>query len=357
MLTEIKSFKLTGHLDEDPQRLRINRYHLVAREIGEGAYCTVDVYKKVCKGRPSSRLSAVKSFYMSMLRRSQCPVYSRESRVSVESGIFQLSRELSILDSLSGKSEHIVRVQEVIHDPKWQRVVIAYDYCGAPIMNYVELKAGFSAWIEQQGSLYVQRSTEDINAFVEEDAIECLKQLMDALSVIHASGVVHKDLKPENILLNFPICRWISIEDKAKTYRYSEYQHGRPLQITVCDFNTSEFSSDGLIYDAQGSTLFSPPEVFGRIDRSEGIDGFKRDMWSVGIIAACMLTGYVPVESGHRSLEFQIKLMELQESGMNHLDVSGIENGELWRIVQSLLSIDVLDRPSAKEVLHLVNQL
>jgi serine/threonine protein kinase len=101
----------------------------------------------------------------------------------------------------------------------------------------------------------------------ETEAKMIFKQLIDALTYIHARGLAHRDLKPENIL----------IDDHDK--------------IKLIDFGLSNFQAeDGLFGTRVGSTCYAAPECFGH-DR---YDGFKCDAWSCGVVLYTMLTGQLP---------------------------------------------------------------
>jgi serine/threonine protein kinase len=110
--------------------------------------------------------------------------------------------------------------------------------------------------------------------------------------------------------------------------------------VTLCDFNIAEKREGGRIFDAQGTVVFSPPEVFGRVDPQIGVDGFQRDMWSMGVLAYCLITGETPVQESDSSLMTQIEIVRLRsESGPLQLP-SYVQNHRLRYLVESLLDPD-----------------
>jgi serine/threonine protein kinase len=104
----------------------------------------------------------------------------------------------------------------------------------------------------------------------EEQAIEVLGALLDALGYAHARGIVHRDVKPENVLFD---------------------SGGRPQ---LADFGialsrrsvNARITTDGL---AMGSGGYMSPEQA----RGEDVDG-RADLYSVGVLTYELLTGELP---------------------------------------------------------------
>ena len=334
----------------DQGRLKSPKHglHTMVRGVGVGAYSTVDLCKRVKKGVSSRHLCAVKTYLLDDLRRNRCAMYGRERQVSLLSGVSQVEREVDILTKLgAASSSHIVHLEGVISRAGSIRLVLTY--AGAPVMRYVEHLHAYSGRVisESGGSLYRSPPPSKVRVFAEEDAAEILQQLLEALVCLRAHGVVHKDVKPENVLIDFPVCRW---RDPAypKTVIRAAYDHERPINITLCDFNTAELLPDGRIFDAQGTVLFSPPEVFVRIDPSAGVDGFARDTWSAGILAYCLLVGFHPIPAGTSSLELQLNILQV-----NNIPLPDwIENQSLKSVVESMLHVDPAARVPASSALE-----
>jgi serine/threonine protein kinase len=351
--------RIQHSVKKDLREWRLNNYHLVAPAIGEGTYSTVDIYKLVRRGIACRKLSAVKNYFIGNLIRMQCPVYGPNREVCVESGIFQLKRELGILNCLRDASANIVQLNEVIWDETKGRIVVIFDYAGSPVMQYKEDESCYSAWTTAEKSLYRQVPPTEVSVLLESDFVACMKQLLSALSTTHQHGVVHKDIKPENVLLSSPLRFWKSLRNLKTNRESSTDQHTEEIHLTICDFNTAENNPGGLIYDAQGSTLFLPPEVIARDENCQGIDGYKRDVWSLGILACCLISSQIPVDSAHRSIEFQLALMALREGNAKKLCVPTgfISDDGMRELIESMLSIDPSSRPTASEALQILNSL
>lgn len=95
------------------------------------------------------------------------------------------------------------------------------------------------------------------------------KQLMNAVSSMHAEGIVHRDLKPENILI-------------------------RNETLKVADFGLCNQMTDGeSLMTSCGSPNYAAPEVI----EGNGYDGAQADVWSCGVILYALLTRSLPFES------------------------------------------------------------
>ncbi|KAK7394644.1 hypothetical protein VNO78_15177 [Psophocarpus tetragonolobus] len=98
------------------------------------------------------------------------------------------------------------------------------------------------------------------------------RMLLNGLSLIHQSGVVHCDLKPDNILL-FP-----------------PYDHGVDYQLKIADFGLSrtkdeDFDPDFWKIKFRGSPFYMSPEsVMGQIET-------PLDIWSLGCTVIEIITG------------------------------------------------------------------
>lgn len=112
----------------------------------------------------------------------------------------------------------------------------------------------------------------------EAEAKHYMRQLVDAVSHLHASGYCHRDIKPENVLIDVSTRRLVLIDLGLSGIirRYS------PM-LTTC-----------------GSAHYSAPETtFGN---HHGYDGVKSDAWSCGILAFIMLCGVHPFVDGSGEL-------------------------------------------------------
>jgi serine/threonine protein kinase len=105
--------------------------------------------------------------------------------------------------------------------------------------------------------------------YTENDAREVCRVILGAIDHMHERKVVHRDLKPENLMLRSP-------DDD--------------LDILVIDFGLSETNVDGdRLYGAVGTLDYNAPEML-----KKEFYGSKVDMWAMGVITYCMLSGTMP---------------------------------------------------------------
>jgi serine/threonine protein kinase len=119
------------------------------------------------------------------------------------------------------------------------------------------------------GELYeeiIQRSV-----FSEKDSAVIVKQLLEALTYLHAQGIVHRDLKLENLLL---------------------HKKGE-LTVKLADFGLSRlFKPGSQMYTACGTPFYVAPDILLATDESGY--GPNVDMWAVGVLLYILLSGRLP---------------------------------------------------------------
>ncbi|XP_041836371.1 calcium/calmodulin-dependent protein kinase type 1D-like [Melanotaenia boesemani] len=108
----------------------------------------------------------------------------------------------------------------------------------------------------------------DKGVYTEKDASKVIKQVLQAVSYLHANSIVHRDLKPENLL-------YYSMDENAK--------------IMVSDFGLSKTLEHGVMSTACGTPGYVAPEVLAQKPYSKTVD-----CWSIGVITYILLSGYPP---------------------------------------------------------------
>lgn len=153
------------------------------------------------------------------------------------------------------------------------------------VMEYLE-GISFKQYIKQAGGKLDYNTVTDICGFI-----------MDALEVIHSSGILHRDISPDNIF----IC-----------------SDGR---VKLIDFGAARFSTGD-----EEKTLsivlkmgFAPPEQY----RSKSRQGPWTDVYALGATMYRAITGIVPDESVNRVVEDHLKKPgELTEGIPEYLDAA-----------------------------------
>ncbi|KAB8349461.1 hypothetical protein FH972_023488 [Carpinus fangiana] len=113
-----------------------------------------------------------------------------------------------------------------------------------------------------------------------------VRQILQAVRYLHQHGIVHRDLKPENILMT-------SFRDGAR--------------VVVTDFGLSRFlpgfdvvqcSKLQRMESQLGTPSYAAPEMMDKINKGWPDKGYTKavDLWSVGVITQCLLSGSLPFE-------------------------------------------------------------
>ncbi|XP_060915528.1 death-associated protein kinase 2 [Labrus mixtus] len=106
---------------------------------------------------------------------------------------------------------------------------------------------------------------------LESEAIEFMKQILEALRFMHSKNIVHFDLKPENVMLS----------DNSS----------HPV-IKLIDFGLAQRLRQGEEYiSTSGTPQYIAPEVINSEPLSTAAD-----MWSIGVITYILLSGLSPFQ-------------------------------------------------------------
>lgn len=161
--------------------------------------------------------------------------------------------------------------------------------------------------------------------------------LGEALTDIHAAGVVHRDLKPSNILLRGATEADLTGFDPD----------GPSLEPVIIDFGIaqaaeqSRLTSTGLV---MGTAAYLDPEVVASNET-----GPASDWWSWAAMLAFAATGREPFGSGRADLVFL-------RADRGELDVDGLPT-ELAGWLREALRARPADRPDPEQMLARLDQL
>ena len=151
------------------------------------------------------------------------------------------------------------------------------------------------------------------------EATKIVSEVLSALAVVHAKGIVHRDIKPENILL------------------------GVAGEVRLTDFGIARLS--------QGPSLTRLSGLIGTPDymAPELAEGHRAepsaDIYATGIVLYELLTGSTPFTGGHpvAVLRRHIEAPPPRPDGVPD---------ELWDVVATMLDKDPEGRPTAHELVH-----
>lgn len=115
----------------------------------------------------------------------------------------------------------------------------------------------------------LQRILEGDECLREPEAKRAMRQILEGLAYLHERNIAHLDLKPQNLLL--------TIENSCE-------------DIKLCDFGISRVLEKGAeVREIIGTPDYVAPEVLS----FEPIT-LATDIWSIGVLAYVLLTGYSP---------------------------------------------------------------
>ncbi|CAK8992465.1 Calcium/calmodulin-dependent protein kinase kinase 1 (CaM-KK 1) (CaM-kinase kinase 1) (CaMKK 1) (CaM-kinase IV kinase) (Calcium/calmodulin-dependent protein kinase kinase alpha) (CaM-KK alpha) (CaM-kinase kinase alpha) (CaMKK alpha) [Durusdinium trenchii] len=337
----------------------VNQYHLL-QEVGSGTFC------KVRLAESAAGIHAVKRFPRMVMQRRMVAKFDAEGASMVP---FQqcIEQEIQILERIH--HPQIVELQEVINDPKDDNLYLIFEGLpGCQLMDWSERSCTYSARpsVNLFGSAVVDSRRDTVGAastlvFREVLAKHFAQQLAEGICYMHSLGVIHKDLKPDNLVLSKQVpddpallCT-LDVAEWPKLTVMGDKEEGskvncEDLVVKIADFNCAEECQepDFLIYDAQGTQSFTPPECFKKDEEGVNIKGKPRDMWSLGCVLFVLVYGRCPF-SAESNLLLQLDIMQCElvmPEGGPWL------SAEYLQLLRSLLSAEADARPSAQAILQ-----
>ncbi|KAL1137816.1 hypothetical protein AAG570_009512 [Ranatra chinensis] len=157
----------------------------------------------------------------------------------------EILHEVAVL-CLAESAHRIVNLLEVYETPTEMALVLELA-AGGELQRVVDLQDGLE----------------------EVEAVRIMHQVLDAIGYLHSHNIAHLDLKPQNMLL---------------TTAYPD------TDLKLCDFGISRLIREGIeVREILGTPDYVAPEILSYEPIS-----LATDMWSVGVLAYVLLSGYSP---------------------------------------------------------------
>ncbi|XP_034561361.1 death-associated protein kinase 2 [Notolabrus celidotus] len=226
------------------------------------------------------------------IRKNACSLLGME-RSSVE-------REVEILQAI--QHPNIVTVRDVF-ESRAEVVLILELVSGGELFDFIAEKENF----------------------LESEAIEFLKQILEALRFMHSKNIVHFDLKPENVMLS----------DKLAPH---------PI-IKLIDFGLAQRLCQGEEFKStSGTPQYIAPEIINYEPLSAAAD-----MWSIGVITYILLSGLSPFQ-GDTDEETLANILSMKYEFDDRFFSSTSSMAK--EFIQKLLVKDPRERMTADDSLH-----
>jgi serine/threonine protein kinase len=158
---------------------------------------------------------------------------------------------------------------------------------------------------------------------------DSMLQICEALSYIHAHGLIHRDLKPSNVMVD---------EDRL---------------VRLMDFGLAKFIADDAAVTADGRLVgtfryMAPEQILG-----EKLDA-RADLYSLGVILYELLTGRAPFDA-KTPYELWQKVLETEATPIGAINPRG--DRAMSRVAYRLIRKEPDDRyQTAEEVFEALNE-
>ena len=219
-----------------------------------------------------------------------------KKKITEKKDLERIFREMSIVKTLN--HPNIIKTYEIFNKEKYYYMIM--DYCkGGELFDYIVKK---------------RRLNEEETSFF-------FYQIVNGLEYIHSKNIVHRDLKPENLLL--------TDKNKLKIIDFGLSNY----------FNLNKDNKKKLLKTPCGSPCYAAPEMVS----GNKYNGFKTDIWAIGIVLYAMIVGYLPFEDSDNNILFQ-KILDCDIEFPDYLSELSID------IIKKILNVDCDERYSISDI-------
>ncbi|TSK14592.1 Serine/threonine-protein kinase SBK1 [Bagarius yarrelli] len=265
------------------EKLEVNKYYEVIRELGKGTYGKVDLVIHKIRGTKMAlkflkkKTTKLKSFlreYSISLYLSPCPFIINMFGIAFETeDYYVFAQEYA----LAGDLFDIIPPQVGLPEPVAKR---------------------------------------------------CVHQVALALDYLHCKKLVHRDIKPENVLLFDRECR----------------------RVKLSDFGMARCAGS-VVKRVSGTIPYTAPELSDASQRDGICVDYSTDVWALGVLLFCMLTGNFPWEKAVPSDTFYDEFARWQRKPMGIVPSQWRRfSDEVLVMFRKLLALERERRCTVKEV-------
>lgn len=149
--------------------------------------------------------------------------------------------------------------------------------------------------------------------------------LIDGVENCHQSGIIHGDIKLENILLS------------------------KDFGIKLIDFGFSRVIDKSLLYEWSGTQCYSSPEAQNA--DSNGYDGIKNDIFSLGVVLFILTVGHMPFDNPTFSDSYYILIIKGEMETFWKKEKADHLSENFKDLVKKLICFDPRERLSMNEII------
>ena len=218
---------------------------------------------------------------------------------------FKYSKHLS-------KHPNIITTHDTAYETKTSYILVQDFASGGDLFDSIEPEVGIH---ESRARIY-------------------LCQVAKALEFMHSRKLVHRDIKPENIVLGDMDGTYVQLIDFGMTLRSGTHVS------KVC-----------------GSIPYTPPEICNASDEVGFFVSPSCDVWSVGVLLFCMLTGSFPWEQATLSDPNFYEFWQWQTGATRNVPFLWRNfSPELLELFSKLLAVDAHKRCKVTEVFNYLDK-
>jgi Protein kinase domain len=257
-------------------------------------------------------------------------------------------KELAAMQLVGDRHRHVLGCKEALFDGENLNVVMRYCDGGA-LFELIGAPAGGGGQgmefdLDDSGE-NADGSTPPSPGLPEGQARYWFRQIMKGVQFLHhTAGICHRDLSPENIMIDHSTGALIIDMGMCLRVPYSASNCNDVVDITHASTTTRRlFRPQGCC----GKFPYMSPEIFWNI---QPFDGAAADVWTVGTILFCMVTGQhsyqQPVDADQQFYWMSRRLPRLLGDWGVRLSPAGIH------LLQNMLQVDPRLRLTIDEVMN-----